>query len=178
MIDSWEDLYENNHVEIAALEQDTFTQYALDESTAMACDFASRITIWRFEDWYNDNKLLELAVNMSTGQTAMIKSKLTLKFFMLLMSALLDEMLMNYGFLEDMHISKYGAWNLPYFIATTKKMDHPHVTNLNDVYVKFLFDLKLSKRIKLTNRSKIPRQCFIKNMTLTNKFYLSLQLYS
>lgn len=135
VIDSWRDLYKNHHVEIAALEQDTLTQFARASENKMSRDFMSRLTVWQYQDWYNDNILLQLAVNMTTGQTAMVKSRITLKFLLLQMSQLLKSMFwgldIDSDFLESMHISKEGAWNLPYFIPARMSNKHPYVLNLN-----------------------------------------------
>ena len=132
VIDSWQDLFENKHVEIAVIEQDTLVKFATDSENEMARDFKSRLRVWEHDDWCGDDILLQLAINMSTGQTAMIKSKTALKFMLLHMSQILLKKFKT-NFMKNMHISKHGAWNLPYFIPSNKENHHPYVRHLNEM---------------------------------------------
>ena len=132
VIDSWQDLHDNPDIEIAAVEQDTLVKFARDMENDMARDFWKRLTRYKYQAWFNDDVLLRLAENMTIGQTAIIKSKITLEFLLLHMSQLIANMSMDYNsFLDSIHISEHGAWNLPFFIPSLRGSQHPYFRHLN-----------------------------------------------
>lgn len=75
LIDSWEDLYNNNNIEIIAPEGTPIYNYAYDSDSEQAKNFKSRMKSFSFEILADYEFQESLLLNLSKGQSAYVGSR-------------------------------------------------------------------------------------------------------
>ena len=122
-IDSWFDLYSRKEIEINALDVELITKFAYSSQTDMALNLRTRIKTFATQDYSNVTFLTKLIDELSTGRSAYIQNKLTLKFHLMFLQKLSNVIHHKYS-TEDLHISEHGGGQEAYFILIPSSTPH------------------------------------------------------
>ena len=130
LIDSWDDLFHRPEIKIIAQETDSITEYSNLFDTEMALSFRDRIS-YLFPD-YESSDFTGIVSELLSGKSVLINDKLPLISEIMYMQRLKNE-----KFIEDIHVSKHGGIQQPYFAITTLLADPEFLKAFNFVQANF-----------------------------------------
>ena len=128
VIDSWDDLALWKDVGIFGLKYRFMSKF-VEQDNDMAKNFKKRFKEMSVDYWLGNEIYRDMATNISQGKAVLVRNKLALIFVLIRMAKRIKDE--EPDFLDNIHVSRYGSTDLPYFIRSLNDFHHPFHRDLN-----------------------------------------------